>query len=194
MTSQITSDDELLYALCEKDVGALEELYDRHHQIALAIAIRVLKDRGLAEDVVQEAFLAVWRQAESFRAERGNARSWLLSIVRHRAIDVTRGKAYANQAFSLDEPLRMSEMRLESTADSAESQAVRNLEAEQIRAIVASLPEAQSEAISLAYFGGHTNQEIAEITGAPLGTVKGRIRLALSKLRTTITDGEERDD
>ncbi len=193
MNAEVTTDEELLYALREKDVGALETLYDRHHQIALAIAIRILKDRGLAEDVVQEAFLAVWRQAETFRAERGNARSWLLSIVRHRAIDVTRGKAYANRSFSLDEALTLAEVTLDAIADSAEFQAVRNLEAEHIWEIVGSLPEDHSEAISLAYFGGHTNQEIAEITATPLGTVKGRIRLALIKLKSTITHGKERD-
>ena len=102
-----------------------------------------------------------------------------------RAIDVTRGKAFANHAFSLDD------ITHEPVAGNVELQAIQNIESEKIREVVASLPDVQSEAISLAYFSGYTNQEISDITGVPLGTVKGRIRLGMNKLRSTVVPNEE---
>ena len=97
------SDEKLLLAFQQNNIEALEEFYDRHQEIALAVAYRVLEDRQLAEDVLQEAFFAVWRQAGSFNPERGQVRAWFLSIVRHRAIDVTRGRSFAKERVSLDE-------------------------------------------------------------------------------------------
>jgi RNA polymerase sigma factor (sigma-70 family) len=96
------SDEELIESFQQNDIHALEEFYDRHHRVALAVAYRVLGDRALAEDVLQEAFLSVWRQADRYHAERGNARSWFLSIVRHRAIEITRARAYARERMLLD--------------------------------------------------------------------------------------------
>ena len=146
------SDDVLMHAIQEKDLDALEELYDRHHQTALAIAHRVLGDRHLAEDVVQEAFLAVWRQADSFRPSRGPARSWLLSIVRHRAIDVTRGRAFSREGLPLEE------MSHEPRYPDVWQQVSGRLEKERVKQAVDTLPAEQREAILLAYFGGHTQQ------------------------------------
>ena len=176
------SDETLMQALQEKSLEALEELYDRHHRTALAVAFRVLGDRSLAEDVIQETFLAVWRQPESFRPERGTARAWLLSIVRHRAIDITRRRSFANERVSLDE------IGLEPRYPDAWQQVSPGLEREQVRQAVDELPMEQREAIILAYFGGLTQQEISERTGAPLGTVKGRMRLAMQKLRGLLSE------
>ena len=103
MDLKAASDEILLWAFQQNNIKALEEFYDRHQGIALAVAYRVLEDRQLAEDVLQEAFLAVWRQAGSFNPERGGVRAWFLSIVRHRAIDVTRGQSFAKERVSLDE-------------------------------------------------------------------------------------------
>ena len=170
-----------MLALRRRSLEALEELYDRHHRTALAVSYRVLSDRSLAEDVVQETFLAVWRRPDSFRPERGSVRTWLLSIARHRAIDVTRGRAFSNERISLDQ---VAEPRYPDVWQDVS----RRLERSQVRQAVESLPAEQREAVLLAYFGGQTHREISERTGAPLGTVKGRMRLAMQKLRDSLTD------
>ena len=175
------SDRELLEQLQKSGVGALEELYARHHGLALAVAFRVLGDRGDAEEVVQETFLAVWRRSATYRADRGGVRGWILSIVRHRAIDrIRRARGAAPVAF-LDEtwPDR---------GASVFSDVNREVERERIVEAVATLPAEQREALELAYYGGLTQQEIATLVGVPLGTVKGRIRLAMEKLRTSLAD------
>jgi RNA polymerase sigma-70 factor (ECF subfamily) len=176
------SDESLVEALRLQSVAALEEFFDRHHRTALAVAYRVLEDQGMAEDVVQEAFLALWRQADRFDAARGGARTWFLSIVRHRAIDVTRGRAFARERFSLEE------LDLEPGVVDVEQRAAIQWEGDRIRQAMAALPAEQSEVVLLAYFGGYTHQEIAQRTGVPLGTVKGRVRLAMSKLRDSLAD------
>ena len=172
-----SSDEILLEALQQGSVDALEELYDRHHMTALAVAYRVLRDRDLAEDVVQEAFLAVWRQPESFRPERGSGRAWMLSIVRHRAIDFTRGRSFDRERLSLDE------MVLEPKYPEPWQQVSRGLDRDRVKQAVDDLPPEQKDSIMQAYFGGYTQREISERTGVPLGTIKGRMRLGLQKLR-----------
>ena len=134
-------------ALQQKNIEALEELYDRHHRTALAVAYRVLRDPNLAEDVIQEAFLAVWRQAHGFAPERGSARAWLLSIVRHRAMDVTRGKVFARERLSLDQIVyepRYPDTWLQVSA---------SLDRARIRSALDELPEDQKQAIMLAQVG-----------------------------------------
>ena len=185
MNLRTSTDEELMLALRQKSLAALEELYDRHHRVALAVAYRVLEDGHLAEDVIQVAFLAVWRQPESFRVELGSARSWLLSIVRHRAIDVTRGSSYKRERFSLDEDV------VESRFTDVWQEVNRVLDREVVRRAVAELPPEQTEVIMQAYFGGYTQQEIAVRTQVPLGTVKGRMRLAMQKLKSILTLADE---
>lgn len=176
------SDETLIRAFQQKNVEALEEFYDRHHRIALAVAYRVLGDREMAEDVVQEAFLAVWRQSSTYRAERGSGRSWFLTIVRHRAIDVTRGRGFARERLSLDE------IYFEPREPDVWQQVSLRLDREQIKKALEGLPAEQREAIMLSYFGGFTHQEISDRIGVPLGTVKGRLRLAMQKLRSLLAD------
>ena len=140
----------------------------------------MLGDRSLAEDVVQEAFLAVWRQAEGYRPERGNSRSWLFSIVRHRAIDVTRGGAFNRERLSIDDIV------VQPGGPDLWQEVSANLDREEVKRAVDALPEEQMQVITLAYFAGHTQQEISQIIGAPLGTVKSRVRLAMQRLRNLL--------
>ena len=182
MDLKAATDEKLLWAFQQNNIEALEEFYDRHQGIALAVAYRVLEDRQLAEDVLQEAFLAVWRQAGSFNPERGQVRAWFLSIVRHRAIDVTRGRSFAKERLSLDE------ISLEPQNPDAWQELSAKLDGEQIKGAVEALPSVQREAVMLAYFSGLTHREIADRTGVPLGTVKGRMRLAMQKLRGLLAE------
>lgn len=179
------SDDVLLARIARGDSDALGVLYDRYARLAIAVAYRVLGEHGVAEDVVQEAFLAVWRRVDSFDASRGNARSWLLTIVRNGAIDRRRGRhGRALQDAALDDVAFRLATGGEETFDTVAS----TVEAERVREALATLPPEQREAIELAYFGGLTHQEIAQRTGAPLGTIKGRMRLGLHKLRGSLED------
>jgi RNA polymerase sigma-70 factor (ECF subfamily) len=174
------SDEELLGALARQDLGALDALYDRHHRLALALARRILADEQGAEDVVQEVFLAVWRQAGRFRADRGSVKTWLLAMVHHRAIDRLRQRRPLGELAQLGEDM---EDRREAPVW---QQVHEHLQGEQIGAALAELPAEQRSAIELAYFGGKSQSEIAELQGVPLGTVKGRTRLGLEKLRSLL--------
>jgi RNA polymerase sigma-70 factor (ECF subfamily) len=170
------TDEQLLAALGRRELGALDALYERHHRLALALAYRMLSDRPAAEDVVQEVFLAVWRQAMGYRPERGLVKTWLLAMVHHRAIDRLRRKGVSGMA-ELDERM------VDSRVAPVWQQAFEQIRGEQIAAALDALPPEQRETIELAYFGGKSQSEIAEMLGVPLGTVKGRTRLALDKLR-----------
>jgi RNA polymerase sigma-70 factor (ECF subfamily) len=173
-----TASDETLLAALSDDVGALDLLYERHAPAAMGLAMRMLPDREAAEDVVQEAFVALWRHARSYAPARGSVRTWLLGIVHHRAIDRLRGRRPTE---ALPEEVR---------ADPAEtdvwSQAAQRLDREEIRRALAALPAEQREAIELAYFSGFTQAQIASALGVPLGTVKGRLRLGLARLRALL--------
>ncbi len=178
-------DEALLAAIATGDGSALGQLYDRYAALALAVAYRVLGERNAAEDAVQDAFLAVWRRVDSYDASRGAVRSWLLTIVRNGAIDRRRGRhARALQ----DTPLDDVAFRLATAAEETFAAVAATVEAERVRAALAALPAEQREAIELAYFGGLTQHEIATHTGAPLGTVKGRMRLGLHKMREQLDD------
>lgn len=160
------------------DREALGELYDRYAAVALGVALRVVRDRDAAEDVVHDAFVAVWQKITRFDAEQGQLRSWLLTIVRNRAIDRVRGARVAEDIDALDEL-----GALRSTANPTWEAAVANLGLARLRDALGSLPGEQREAVELAYFGGHTYREVAALTGVPAGTAAGRLRLALAKLR-----------
>jgi RNA polymerase sigma-70 factor (ECF subfamily) len=172
-------DDALIAALAGRDLAALATLYDRYARISYALAYRILGEPEAAEDVVHDGFISAWRGAASYRAERGNVRGWLLSIVHHRAVDVLRRKTTFRPA-----PLEAAEQR-PSDDDTAE-EAARNVDHATVRAALEALPAAQRRTIELAYFGGYTHVELAEIMGVPLGTVKGRMRIGLQKLRRAL--------
>src|SRR5947209_5933084 len=161
--------DEKIGALAARDEIALAELYERYGGLAYSLAWRILGDSGRAEDVVQEAFLKLWNGAGRFDQSRGSLRAWLTTAVRNRSIDLLRGRSLQDR--------RALALRTDVVAGGAgpEEQAASALEREAVRAALASLPEEQRETVFLAYFGGFTQAEIAELGGVPLSTIKGRM-------------------
>lgn len=154
------------------------ELYDRYAGLAYAVAMRVLGDPGRAEDVVQEAFLKIWTNATGFDPKKGSLRTWLITAVRNRSIDYLRGRgAHERQELELPPELAGSGARSDPWREVSLS-----LERMAVREAVGSLPAEQRQAVQLAYFGGYSQSEIADMTHVPLSTVKGRMRLALEKL------------
>jgi RNA polymerase sigma-70 factor (ECF subfamily) len=176
-------DDALLTAIQERNDAALGELYDRYCRLALGVAYRILGERGVAEDVVQEAFLNVWRKASGYQPGRGSVRTWLLTIVHNLAIDRRRGRYRREMT---DVQIDDVEYALGTDDDDLFSTVTGAIEADQVRQAIANLPPEQRQPIVLAYFGGLTHQEIADQTGTPLGTVKSRMRLGLQKLRVAL--------
>ena len=170
-------DDELIAAVARGNQPALLALYDRHGRMGYGLAYRILGDAGAAEEAVQDAYLRLWRRAATFDAQRGGARSWLLTIVHHCAIDLLRRRAGAPPVVAgLDE---MADRR---SVPDAWREVSGRLESERVRTAVERLPTEQRRAIELAFFDGLTHREIAERDGLPLGTVKGRLRLGLKRL------------
>lgn len=172
-------DHVLVEALAARDLTALSALYDRYGRVAYTLAYRILGEPEAAEDVVQDAFLSAWRGAGTFKRDRGNARSWLLSIVHHRAVDLLRRKTAFRPA-----PLEAAGDR-PADEDTAE-EATKNVERRSVREALEALPPAQRRTIELAYFGGYTQSELASLMGVPLGTVKGRMRIGLQKMRRAL--------
>ena len=175
------TDIELLSAVAGRDVAALGALYDRHGQLAFNLALRVTADRQLAEEAVQDAFFNVWRQASQFDSARGSARGWLFASVRNRAVDLVRQRTGRTR---LDVDLVAVEHTL--AADNLWDEVATHLDRDLLRNAMAELAEEQRQALDLAYFAGMSQSEIAEATGAPLGTVKSRLRLALTRMRTIL--------
>jgi len=164
------------------DTGALGELYDRYASIALATAQRVVGGRDEAEDVVHDAFVAVWRKIDRFDAERGALRGWLMTVVRNRAIDRVRARRTTLDVDDADE-----RSLLRTGPNPTSDDALRRAAAGDLRNALADLPEEQRRAVELAYFEGYTYREVAEMTGVPAGTANGRLRLALAKLRDSLS-------
>jgi RNA polymerase sigma-70 factor (ECF subfamily) len=175
----LLADEDLMQLVRQGDAGAFEVIYERHATAAFSLAYRMMGRRGAAEDVVQEAFLALWRSGARYDHTRGSVRTWVLGIVHHRGIDALRRGIRHDSRRASDEGI---EERFES-GERTDVQAARREEAEEVRSALASLPAEQSRAIELAYFGGFSHSEIADMLQTPIGTVKGRIRLGLDKLR-----------
>jgi RNA polymerase sigma-70 factor (ECF subfamily) len=171
------SDGDVLARIAARDDAALGELYERYSGLAFGLAYRVLRDRGQAEDVVQEAFLSIWRRAGTFDSARGSARGWLTSIVHNAAVDRRRGR-FRHQQDEVD--IEDHAWRL--ADDDVWEDVSRRLDRELVRRALAQIPTEQRETLELAYFGGLTQAEIAAQTGEPLGTVKSRARLGLRRL------------
>ena len=173
------ADEDLMQLLRRGDPRAFEAVYDRHSGAAFSLAYRMVGRGNVAEDVVQEAFLSIWRSGARYERARGSVRTWVLGIVHHRAIDQLRRSSVHDTRRASDEGI---EERLES-GERTDVEVARRDEAETIRSAMQTLPPEQSHVIELAYFGGFTHTEIAEILDVPIGTVKGRMRLGLHKLR-----------
>jgi len=180
------ADEELMPLVGRKDPEAFEVLYDRHGGVAYSLAYRIVGNRAAAEEVTQEAFISVWRSGARFDAARGSVRSWLLSVVRNRAIDFLRSKAGKAPKLDFDDD---SALEQRPAPERTEEEALRRETAGEIRGALGRLPGEQSKVIELAYFGGFSHSEIAEILGLPMGTVKGRMRLGLEKIRGELAEG-----
>jgi RNA polymerase sigma-70 factor (ECF subfamily) len=173
------ADEDLMRLVRAGDARAFEVLYERHSAAAFSLAYRMCGTRGAAEDVTQEAFLAAWRSGARYDRARGSVRTWLLGIVHNRAIDSLRRGAVHDRRRSGDEEAAE---RLEAP-DRTDADALRRDEARALRTLIDELPDEQGRVIELAYFGGFTHREIAEMLDAPIGTIKGRMRLGLEKMR-----------
>jgi RNA polymerase sigma-70 factor, ECF subfamily len=185
-TATVTDDADraVLVRLANGELEALDTLYDRYKTMAYSIAYRITNDATLAEDVVQDAFLGAWRNAARYVEGRGSVKTWLLSIVHHRAIDAVRRRRPTTDLPDIELPppaaLTFPDVWAEVSA---------SLDAETVQGALATLSDVQREAIELAYFGGLTQQEIAERTATPLGTVKSRMRLGLLAMRRHLEAG-----
>jgi RNA polymerase sigma-70 factor (ECF subfamily) len=187
MPSQLAhlSEEALVALVARGDETALAELYDRVGRTAFGLAFRVLRDDRLAEDAVQEAFLGVWRTAASFSADRAKATTWILTLVHRRAVDLVRREQRRRA-----EPLGDTDVD-DAAGPSAEDAAWLNFERERVQDALRRLPDAQREALELAYYGGYTQSELAERLGEPLGTIKSRMFAGLARLRELLADGRE---
>jgi len=172
------ADPELAAALAAGSQDALAELYDRYAPLAYGVAMKVLGDPARAEDVVQEAFMRIWNNAATFDARRGSLRAWLLTAVRNRSIDYLRGRA----AHERQEMELLSDVPETNPRSDPWRQVSLSLEHDAVVAAMGSIPAEQRQAVELAFFGGYSHREIADMTRVPLSTVKGRMRLALEKL------------
>jgi RNA polymerase sigma-70 factor (ECF subfamily) len=170
--------DEALLALCSRgNESALGELYDRYGRVAYGLALRIVRDRALAEDAVQEAFLGVWRSAGAFLAEQGKPSTWILTLVHRRAVDLVR-REERRRGEPLDDVVQHDTARSEATDEEAWLRAQRQVVQEALR----KLPPDQREAIELAYYGGFTQSQLADRLGEPLGTIKSRMFAGLRRL------------
>ncbi len=180
------ADEELMPLIGGKDAEAFGVLYDRHGGVAYSLAYRIVGERGAAEDVTQEAFISIWRSGTRYDAARGSVRAWLLGIVRNRAIDALRSRSRGAPKLNLDDDSILEQRPAE---ERTETEALRRETAAEVRGVLEGLPGEQSKVIELAFFGGFSHSEIAAMLGVPLGTVKGRMRLGLEKVRGQLAEG-----
>jgi RNA polymerase sigma-70 factor, ECF subfamily len=179
-------DEDLMLVVAEKDPEAFEVFYDRHGGAAYSLAYRIVGDRSGAEDVVQEAFLSIWRSGARYDRARGSVRAWTLGIVRNRAIDALRRQSGGAPKLDFNDEAALEQRPAPELTD---EQALQRESASELRGALSELPDEQSKVIQLAYFGGFSHSEIAEMLSMPLGTVKGRMRLGIEKIRTQLAEG-----
>jgi RNA polymerase sigma-70 factor (ECF subfamily) len=179
------ADEEMMPLVQAGDPRAFELLYDRHGGAAFSLAYRMVGNRTSAEDITQEAFLSIWRSRLRYDQARGSVRTWVLGIVHNRAIDALRRSVVHDRR---RETMDGVEERFESR-DRTDVEAARREEARSVRSALATLPDDQRRTIELAYFGGFSHSQIAELLDEPVGTVKGRMRLGLEKLRRQLAEG-----
>ncbi len=185
------ADAELLRRIRAGDRTAVDDLYERFRRPAFALARRILVDESLAEDVVQEVFLSVWRDPSAYDRARGSLSSWLLSVVHHKAVDAVRREEsqrrrqnLAEEDFALDEAGAVRDV---------EEEAWTRVVADQVRSALQTLSQPQREALTLAYYGGYTQREVAALTGTPLGTVKTRMLVGMRRLKAELGEAAGAD-
>ncbi|MET0227850.1 MAG: sigma-70 family RNA polymerase sigma factor [Actinomycetes bacterium] len=177
-------DGQLVELVAQQDAGALEALYDRYGRAAYSLARRILTEETLAQDVVQEVFLSLWRDARRFDAGRGTVATYLLSMTHHRAVDVVRREENLRRWRTSDERLELApdpKARVEDEVEASERRA-------EVRTALKDLPDPQRQALLLAYFGGYTQREVAALVGVPLGTVKTRMAAGMRKMKEALSD------
>jgi RNA polymerase sigma-70 factor, ECF subfamily len=174
----LLADENLISFVGQGDAEAFTILYDRHSHAAFSLAYRMMGERQASEDLTQDAFLKLWCSATSYRPERGSVRTWRLSIVRNRGIDQIRSQASRRRR---QEEIEASAPRSQPSEAFAETW--RNSQRDQVRQALNTLPPEQLKILELAYFSGYTHMEISELVDVPLGTIKGRMRLGLKKMR-----------
>jgi RNA polymerase sigma-70 factor, ECF subfamily len=179
-------DEELMTLVDRKEPAAFEMFFDRHGSAAYSLAHRIVGDAQAAEDVTQEAFLSIWRSGSRFDRARGSVRSWVLGVVRNRAIDALRREARPGPRLDFDDDAVLEARPADERTD---TEALRRETARELRGALGALPSDQSRVLELAYFGGFSQTEIAKMLNMPLGTVKGRMRLGLEKLRGRLAEG-----
>jgi RNA polymerase sigma-70 factor, ECF subfamily len=180
------ADEDVMQLVRRGDARAFEVIYERHSGAAFSLAYRMMGARAGAEDVTQEAFLSMWRSGARYDRARGSVRTWVLGIVHHRAIDALRRATVHDRRRAGDEGI---EERLEAR-ERTDVEVARREEAGAVRGALATLPPDQVQVLELAYFGGFTHTEIADLLEAPVGTVKGRMRLGLKKMRAQLGEGQ----
>lgn len=180
------ADEELMELVDAGDTRAFEVIFDRHSGAGYSLALRMCGRRALAEDIVQEAFLSLWRSGSGYDRARGSVRSWVLSAVHNRAVDALRrtgakaGRDVSDEGIAERLPAR----------DATDAEVERREESRRVRSALDELPADQRQVIELAYFGGLSHSQIAEMLDLPPGTVKGRMRLGLTKLRSALGEAE----
>jgi len=188
------ADGELVGRIAERDLGAFEMLYDRYADLVYSVALRVVADAHVAQDVTQDVFLRLWRRPDHFDASRGKFVTWLLSVTRNRSIDERRSHSRRLRHEAL--PPTIDEEEMIPGRDERDDPAAATVLADErlaVRRAMDVLPPEQRLAIQLAYFSGLTQQEIANKLGQPLGTVKTRIRLGMQKMRGSLEERRARD-
>jgi RNA polymerase sigma-70 factor (ECF subfamily) len=181
------ADEELMELVCAGDAAAFEVVYERHADVSFSLAYRMCGKRQQAEDVVQDAFLSLWRSGARYDRARGSVRTWVLGVVHNRGIDALRRGSVRERHHTADDGIA----ERFAAADDTGADVVARDERRAVRAALADLPDEQSRAIELAYFGGFSQSEIAALLGEPIGTIKGRMRLGLAKLRLALVDLQE---
>jgi RNA polymerase sigma-70 factor (ECF subfamily) len=176
------ADEDLMQLVRDGDARAFAVVFDRHGSASFSLAYRMCGRGSLAEDVVQEAFLSLWRSGAHYDSTRGSVRSWVLAVVHHRAIDALRRGAVRDGRAAGEGGVA----EQIASAANTEAEVVRRDEARNVRSALQELPSEQRQVIELAYFGGFTHTEIAEMLELPVGTVKGRMRLGLTKMRLAL--------
>jgi RNA polymerase sigma-70 factor (ECF subfamily) len=180
------ADEDVMQLVRRGDARAFEVVYERHSAAAFSLAYRMMGTRSGAEDVTQDAFLSLWRSGARYDRARGSVRTWVLGIVHHRAIDALRRATVHDRRRAGDEGI---EERFEAS-ERTDLEAARREEAGTVREALSTLPADQCQVIELAYFGGFTHTEIADMLEAPVGTIKGRMRLGLKKMRAQLGEGQ----
>jgi RNA polymerase sigma-70 factor, ECF subfamily len=181
------ADEDLMQLVADRDAHAFEVIFDRHGSAAFSLAYRMCGRRPMAEDVVQDAFLSLWRTGARYSRTRGSVRAWILGVVHNRAIDAFRRGAVKESRDVSDDGIAE---RMEAS-ERTEAEVATRAEAQEVRTALGELPAEQRGVIELAYFGGFTHTQIAEMLELPPGTVKGRMRLGLAKMRLALGDPAE---